>query len=333
MRKFILLFVLFLTVGFIALSFGELKSIVETLKKVHAGFFLLALFLQVIWFMVAGMTFFHLYHLVGLDESFYRLTLLAAAANFINVIAPSAGMGGVVVFLNDAQQKGYSSGKVTVANTLYLLFDYLAFLVVLVLGLLVFFRRNDLGPSEIIASLIMVGIALGLALFVYIGSHSAELLGNILAWFARMINKTVNPFLHREYLHEERAHQFAHDLSDGFSSLPRRRQLLLAPVLYSFANKALMICILLVSFLSFEVPFSVGTLIGGFAIAYLFLVVSPTPSGIGVVEGIMPLALTSLLVPWSEAVVITLAYRAITFWIPLGLGGVAFRALHMEDVQ
>jgi uncharacterized protein (TIRG00374 family) len=84
------------------------------------------------------------------------------------------------------------------------------------------------------------------------------------------------------------------------------------------------------SFLSFDVPFSAGTIIGGFSISYLFLVVSPTPSGIGVVEGIMALSLNSLHVEWSQAVVITLTYRAITFWIPLGVGALAFRSLHMK---
>ena len=75
-------------------------------------------------------------------------------------------------------------------------------------------------------------------------------------------------------------------------------------------------CVLVSVFLAFQVPFSAGTIIGGFAITYLFLIVSPTPSGIGIIEGIMPLALSSLRVPWSQAVIITLAYRGITFWIP-----------------
>ena len=100
-------------------------------------------------------------------------------------------------------------------------------------------------------------------------------------------------------------------------------------MLLAFANKALLMCVLTASFLAFQVPFSIETIIGGFAISYLFLIVSPTPSGIGIVEGIMPLALTSLRVPWSEAVVITLAYRAVTFWYPLGIGAWAFRRLQM----
>jgi uncharacterized protein (TIRG00374 family) len=77
-------------------------------------------------------------------------------------------------------------------------------------------------------------------------------------------------------------------------------------------------------------PFTVGTLVGGFSIAYLFLIVSPTPSGVGVVEGILPVALSTLRVKWEAAVLITLAYRFVTFWFPLAVGAIAFRLLQRE---
>jgi uncharacterized protein (TIRG00374 family) len=85
--------------------------------------------------------------------------------------------------------------------------------------------------------------------------------------------------------------------------------------------------VLVCSFLSFDVPFSAGTIVGGFAIGYLFLIVSPTPSGIGVVEGVMTLALRTLRVELSDAVLITLAYRGVTFWLPMAVGAFAFRVL------
>ncbi|MDP3184132.1 MAG: lysylphosphatidylglycerol synthase domain-containing protein, partial [Anaerolineales bacterium] len=55
-----------------------------------------------------------------------------------------------------------------------------------------------------------------------------------------------------------------------------------------------------------------------------------TPAGLGVVEGALTLGLNSLRVPWEAAVLITLTYRAVTFWFPLGIGAVAFRMLHRE---
>jgi glycosyltransferase 2 family protein len=330
MRKFIVILVLFLGAALVILSFSELKIIVKTLQKANMWFLLLAMLLQISWFVISGSTFNSIYHLLGLKESIQKLTLLAVASSFVNVVAPSAGMGGVVVFIDDANRSGHSSGKVTVAGALYILFDYVAFLGVLTLGLVVLVRRNDLGLSEIIASIIMFAIAIGLALFLYLGARSADKLGKALAWMAHLINRIIHPFSHREYLNEGRAYTFAHEMAESLSSLPKRWQSLIYPLLWSIANKATMMAILIASFLSFDVPFSAGTIIGGFSISYLFLVVSPTPSGIGVVEGIMALALNSLNVEWSQAVVITLTYRAITFWVPLGVGALVFRSLHMK---
>jgi uncharacterized protein (TIRG00374 family) len=212
-----------------------------------------------------------------------------------------------------------------------LFLDYVAFLFVLTLGLIVLFRRNDLDPTEIVASGVMFAIAAGLGFLLYLGSRSADALGNALAWLARLVNRVMQPFIHRAYLSEARAHEFADEMASDLKALPEKYQNLIIPLLYSLAGKALLICVLLAVFMAFQVPFSAGTIIGGFAIAYLFLIITPTPAGVGIIEGVMPLALSSLRVPWSEAVVITLAYRGITFWIPLTVGGIAFRMLQKEN--
>lgn len=321
---------LFLGAAFVYLSFGELQTIMQTLQQGNFWFVLIALMIEFGWFAVAGLTFRSLYLLLGIDETVYKLSLLSAAANFVNIVAPSAGMGGMVVFMSNAHRRGLSRGKITVASMLYILLDYIAFLVVLALGLIVLFRRNDLHGSELAASAIIFAIAAALGFLMYLGSRSATALGNALAWMARIVNRVAHPFIHREYLSEARAHEFAHDMAGDLKSLPERPRSLMLPLAYAFANKSLLMCILISIFLAFQVPFTAGTIIGGFAISYLFLIVSPTPSGIGIVEGVMPLALSSLRVPWSQAVIITLAYRGITFWVPLGVGALAFRVVNRE---
>jgi uncharacterized protein (TIRG00374 family) len=331
MRKFIFILIGFLSAAFLYLSFGELESILETIQQGNLWFVLLALLLQFGWIIILGATYLALYRVLGLDGNVFKFSLMAAAANFVNTIAPSAGMGGTVVFISDAYRNEQSAGKATIASMLNLFLDYLAFLFVLTLGLIVLWRRNDLGPTEIAASGIIFAIAAGLGFLLYLGSRSAVALGNTLAKMAGFINRIARPFIHRDYLSEERAHEFAEEMADDLKSLPKKSKSLIKPMLYAFANKALMISILMVCFLSIDVPFTAGTIIGGFSIAYLFLIVSPTPSGIGIVEGIMPLALSSLRVPWSQAVIVTLAYRGITFWVPLGVGAIAFRTLNKEN--
>lgn len=328
MKKLFVVVILFLGIAVVAISFSELETILQTLRKAHLAFFILAILVQLIWFISSARMYQSIYHLLGVHESVPVLARIATAANFINVVAPTAGVGGIALFAAEARRRGHPPGKVTVAAALFLLLDQAAFLVILSLGLIVLVRRNDLDASEISASVFLLGIAISYAFVLYLGYRSEEKLGSLLAKIARIVNRVVRFFRRENYLSEARAHEFAHEIAEGFSGLTERPSSLVRPVLWGILDKGLLMLVLVFSFLSFEVPFSAGTIIAGFSIAYLFLIVSPTPSGIGIVEGLMPLALTSLNVNWSQAVVITLTYRTVTFWIPFGVGAWAFRSLH-----
>ena len=159
MRKFILLLILFLAVLFVFLSFSELQSIAETLQKSNLIFLTFAVLFQCLWLYNAATTYGSLYRLVELEETKRQLFLMTTAANFVNVIAPSAGIGGMAVFLDVARRRGQPTGRVTVAGVLFALYDYAAFLCVLSLGLTVLFRRNHLTASELTASAILLVIA------------------------------------------------------------------------------------------------------------------------------------------------------------------------------
>lgn len=328
MKKLFVVVILFLGIAVVAISFSELETILQTLQKAHLAFFILAILVQLIWFISSARMYQSIYHLLGVHETVPVLARIATAANFINVVAPTAGVGGIALFAAEARRRGHPPGKVTVAAALFLLLDQAAFLVILALGLIVLVRRNDLDASEISASVFLLGIAITYASVLYLGYRSEQKLGNLLAKIASTVNRVVRFFRRENYLSEARAHEFAHEIAEGFSGLTERPSSLVRPVLWGILDKGLLMLVLVFSFLSFEVPFSAGTIIAGFSIAYLFLIVSPTPSGIGIVEGLMPLALTSLNVNWSQAVVITLTYRTVTFWIPFGVGAWAFRSLH-----
>jgi uncharacterized protein (TIRG00374 family) len=328
MKKLALVVVLFLGIAVIAISFSELETIMLSLRKAHLGFFLLAILIQLIWFITTARMYQSIFHLLGVHEDILTLSRIATAANFINVVAPTAGVGGVALFASEARRRGHPAGKVTVAAALFLLLDQAAFLVILALGLIVLVRRNDLDTGEISASFFLLGIAITYAFVLYLGYRSEEKLGNLLAKMARLINRVVRFFRKEDYLSETRARAYAHEISDGFAGLTEKPSSLIRPILWGIFDKGLLMLILICAFLSFEVPFSAGTIIAGFSLAYLFLIVSPTPSGIGVVEGLMPIALTSLNVNWSQAVLITLTYRTVTFWVPFGIGAWAFRSLH-----
>lgn len=333
MRKFIVVLILCLGGVLVILSASEIRDIVTGLERANPWFLAMAILLQGIWFVVLGLTFQSLYRLLGLGEQLQRLALVAAASGFVSIVTASAGFGGLALFISDGKKRGLSPGKITVAGALYLLLDEAAFLCVLAVGIFLLVKHKNLSIEEVIASLLLFALACVIALLLYLSYRSSTALGNLLAKMARIVNRILRPFIHREYLSEERAHSFAAEMGEGLGSLPRKPYSLLGPFILSLANKALLMGILTSAFLSFNVPFTPGKIIAGFSIAYLFLIVSPTPSGIGVVEGVMTLALHSLNIEWGDAAVVTLAYRAVTFWLALAFGALAFRALHLEQVM
>jgi uncharacterized protein (TIRG00374 family) len=330
MRKLIV--GLFLCLGgmLFILGFSEIQNIFSSLQHANLWYLVVAILLQIVWFVILGLTFQSIYHLLGLGEHLRRLALIAVASGFVSIVMPSAGVGGLALFISDGQKRGLSPGKVTVASALYLLLDEAAFLCVLAVGIVLLVRHKNLSIEEVVASFILLAIACVIALLLYLSYRSSIALGDLLAKIARIVNRLFRLFLHRDYLSEARAHSFAMEMGDGLGSLPTKPYSLIPPFILSLVNKALLMGILTAAFLSFNVPFTTGKIIAGFSIAYLFLIVSPTPSGIGVVEGVMTLALHSLRIGLGDAAVVTLAYRAITFWLPLVFGALAFRFLYLE---
>lgn len=331
MRKFLFAIVFLLAGLFITLRFTEVQQVWDTLSRGDLRFIGLALVLEALWIINVATLYKVIYQAMGIDEKFERLILISTTANFVNVVAPSVGMGGMAVFISEAKRGGYSPGRVTAAGVLAVLFDYLGFFVLLILGLFVLFRRNNLSYVEIIASALLFCLASFLAYLIFLGIRSADLLGNVLARFARRVNRISKVIVHREYLSEHRAHYFAQEMSSALREIAKKPLYLSLGITLGLSSKIILVVILAIMFMAFNVPFSIGTVIAGFSIGYLFWIVSPTPAGIGFVEGGLALALSTLYVPLGAAAIITLAFRGITFWIPLMFGMIAFRILARTD--
>ena len=169
MRNFLFAIIVLIGIVFIITRFAEMQSIVETLQKGDLRFLLLAMGIEVVWIWCVAATYQKIFYAMGLDEKIKKLMILVSAANFVNVIAPSAGVGGTAVFISELRQSGNSSGRVTVASVIYILYDYGAFLCVLTLGFIVLFRRNNLTATDIGAAMILIAIAGFLVTLLYLG--------------------------------------------------------------------------------------------------------------------------------------------------------------------
>ncbi|TAK12010.1 MAG: flippase-like domain-containing protein [Anaerolineae bacterium] len=327
-RRILILIVLFAGAGFISLHFSSLSAELAALGRGDFELILLALGVVALVNVNMALSYKAIFNALGIEESVWRLIPLAAAASFINIVAPSVGASSVALLASEAHRRGQPVGRATIAATFYMLYDLLGFMLVLALGIIVLIRRNTLDASEIAATFTLSTVAVTLVVLMALGLKSAERLESALLRLARIANRLAAWLRRPAFVDEKRTHSFAQDMAEALLQMRSRKRNFLLPLLFSLTHRVLFIAVLVLMFLAFTTPFSAGTIIGGFSIGYLFTVVSPTPAGIGVVETLMPLGLVSLNVPLGRATVITLAYRALTFWFPLLIGFVAFQTLH-----
>jgi glycosyltransferase 2 family protein len=325
-RKFIFILVLFLAIGFLIASFAEVQEIATIFRSGEWKFIGLAVAVELLWLLNVGFSYQVIYKIIGIEESRGRMLLLAATALFVNTVAPAvAGAPSIAIFLADGRRRGHQSGRVMVAWATFLVFDYIGLLLAVLLALIVLFRRNHVGWVEVVSAAVLLLIAITLVTVLYLGMKGPKKLGALLAWVTRLINRIYRVFAHKDLLKIERAYSLADEISEGMHTLRAKPRELFLPMLLAFSNKALLIMILALIFLAFSVQFTIGTLLAGFGMFYLFVIVSPTPNGIGVVEGMMPFTLSALRVPFEAATVVTLAFRGITFWLPFLIGMLSFR--------
>ena len=301
---------------------------VTILSRAKPEFLILALLLAGLWITNMGLSYSVAYRLVGLKESLGHMIVLSSAAiNFLGVIAPSAGISSLALFISDGKEKGHPSARVTIACMFYILFDYFGLFLTALAGLLILLHRDKLGWAEIAATCFLGLIVAGLVLLLYLSIKHLDRLKKFLSWVINAINSVIHLVAKKTSINEAQMIHFAEEIRLGAQAIQDDYRRLLIPVFLALTNKALLILILAMLFLGFGFPVDWGIVVSGFTLGNLFTIVSPTPSGIGVVEGMMTLALEMLGIEIEAATILTLSFRAISFWIPFFVGMIAFRAL------
>ncbi len=105
MRRFLIALVLLLGLVFAVSRLTEVSDVLRTLRKGDWRWLALAVAVQAAWLLNVAASFRAIYRLLGVEEQIRRLVPLAAAANFVNVVAPAMGMGGMAVFVMDGRRR------------------------------------------------------------------------------------------------------------------------------------------------------------------------------------------------------------------------------------
>ncbi len=328
MKRRILFWVLIIAFGWVLIGrFNEIEKLAQTLRSGRWQWVVLAAALQLGYYATTSWLYQVSFTAVGVQTRWRNLLPLTFAAVFVNSTAPSGGAAGVALYVDEATRRGQSGAKTAVGTLLVLAANFGAFLLLLTVALATLFTRHDLLSYEIITGIIMYLYVGGIVAVLGLGLWRPVWLLRILQIIQNNVNRVGgwfrNPVLMRDNWAEHNADEFSAS-ARAMAAQPRQ---LLRVLTVALLTHAFDVATLFALFRTFNVAAPVGVVIAGYSMTLLFWIVSPTPNGIGVVEGLMPLVYISLGLPTAEATIITLTFRGLTFWIPFLIGFALLRRL------
>jgi phosphatidylglycerol lysyltransferase len=337
MRRVVLWLLLLAAVWLVVTRRTDAERLAETLARGRWQWVAVALLVQVLYYVVFALLYQSAFRAVQLPRRLREIIPVLLASLFINVVAPSGGVGGNVLFMDDTARRGEPPARAAAAVLLAIVSDLAMLGLVLAAGMAYLFTRHDLQTYEAVSALLLMALIGGLSIALVVALWLPAVLRGLLRWVQQIVNRAAARLRRRPVWPADWAERNAAEFSGAAAAMRAHPWRVGSALGSALAAHGLDLVTLSVLFLAFRHPVGAGPLLAGYGIGMLFWVVSPTPGGIGFVEGVMALVYTSLGLPGSVAIVVPVAFRGITFWLPLlaGLGVVSrtksFRAA--EDAR
>lgn len=316
---------------FVYLNRGQLVDIVAVLRSGVWYLLLVVVFLFGLAVQNQGRLYSSIYAMLRLPPERKKLSAIFLVSRFMSVAAPSGGLSGAVPFIQDARRRNLGVGTVLVANLVYLVVWYSTFALILLIGMLHLFLVHDLQWFEVAEAFILIGFTTLLVAVLALAWLAPTWLSAILHRFTHLTARIATRFNRPVPLTIAQTEALANELTHTIYLIRHAGWgPALRPFGFALINELLNLLILFFVALAFGVQMNLGVLVGTYSIGILFFLISPTPGGLGFVEGILILVMTSLGIADESAATITLAYRGFTFWLPFILGFFALRRLEQQ---
>lgn len=309
--------------------FDEIQKLAGTLARGKWQWIAAAAVLQFLYYVGYAALFKTAFQLIGIRTRLQGLIPISFAAVFVTSTMPSGATGGLALFVDDIRRRGQSAARATAGTILVQTANIGVFAILLILGLFFLFLHGGLSALEVTSSLFLFVMVAALLSLLGLGLWRREWLERLLGGVQRLVNRVVGWIRRPPLLPQGWAARNTQDFTAASRALGRHPGRLLRVLAVALAVHAINILSLYCIFLAFSQPATARALVVGYTMSVLFAIVSPTPNGIGVVEGIVPIIYRSMGIPLATGTVITLAFRGLSFWLPMLIGFVLLRQLKM----
>ncbi len=298
----------------------EIGDLVATLRQGQWQWVLLCIALEALYYWLYAHLFRSAFAVVGVASRVPDLLPVLFASVFLNTLAPTAGLSGAALFVDDAVRRGQSGARATEGVLLETVAENLAVVPLLFAGLAYLLLRHVVQPFEIVGAAIFLLYVAGLAALLGVARWRAGALQRFLAGVQNAANRVLALIGRRRLLPQGWARVNAAAFRVAATAIIARPHAVAGTLAVALAQQLVNLAALEALFVAFQQPVGLGALVAGYSLGFVFAVILFIPFGVGVMQGIMVVIYDSLGVPAATAVVVVLAFGGLNAWLPVLLG-------------
>jgi uncharacterized protein (TIRG00374 family) len=296
-------------VHWVLLQLADLKSSSQVLITMALWAVGLAFIAQVLSYLGSGFLLQSILASAHQKVTLWRSTLIVLGSYSIGMVAGGTVGSSAAIYRWTSEGEGNMEGA-TLASIFVPQFNNIILILISIYGLVHLNLTHKLNQAELIgfsAALLMLGLIIGIAA---LGVRFRNQAITAFLWLAERVAK-----LRRKPFDQNVTRQEADRLFGAWDLL--RKSEWRRPIIGAFLNVAFDILTLYFLFVAAGENISLSVLLLGYGLPLLMgKVAFIIPGGVGVVESAMAVMYTELGVPQATAVIVVLAYRLISFWIP-----------------
>ncbi len=264
---------------------------------------------------------------VDIKRDIKDLFPLVLGSLFVNTLAPTAGNSGTILFADDAVRRRESSTKAVVGYLVSTVSSYSSFFVLLIFAIVFLQKSGLLNSYEVFGASIFVIPTILPPLLLLTATKKTRATTSFLNFLAKTFNYICHKLKIQKKLPADWATHIVGELTIASEALYGHGKKIAETLAFALLAHVVNVTSLFVVFAAFDIHIHYGAIIAGYVFAEVVRVVSPHPEGVGAVEAVLVLIFTSFGVPLISATAISITYRGLNFWAPLGLGFIYLQRL------
>jgi uncharacterized protein (TIRG00374 family) len=309
----------------------QLATTIDNFSNVDVAILLLIIPIEWINYHAQAKQYQGLFAIVGNNLSYKFLFKASLELNFINNIFPSGGVSGISYFGMRMRSKDLTGGRATLVHIMKLVLLFVAFEVLLIVGLLCLALGGRVSDLVIFfAATLSTLMIVGTVAFVLIIGHERRIQATF-TFITRILNWTVHLALpkHKEIISMNMARELVEELHHNYKLIESHYKDLKAPFMWALVANVSEVGAVYIVYIAFGHWVNPGAVILAYGIANFAGLVSVLPGGVGIYEALMTAVLAATGVRAALSLPVTVMYRVVNMLIQLPPGYLYYhRTLH-----